>query len=63
MPVFDTKANPAICVLPWVHEFKKINGKMAPCCSGDSFKDNETIEQTTHPTVTPNECRWTHKIK
>ena len=46
MTVFDTKANPAICVLPWVHEFKKINGKMAPCCLAEEFKDNETIEQT-----------------
>ena len=46
MPVFDTKSNPAICVLPWVHEFRKINGKVAPCCAGDTFKDNETIEQT-----------------
>ena len=46
MPEFDTKANSAICVLPWVHEFRKINGKMAPCCRGDAFKDNETIEQT-----------------
>ena len=46
MSVFNTKANPAICVLPWVHEFRKINGKVAPCCAGDTFKDNETIEQT-----------------
>ena len=46
MPVFDTKSNPAICVLPWVHEFKKISGKMAPCCLAEEFKDNETIEQT-----------------
>ena len=46
MSVFDTKANPAICVLPWVHEFRKINGKVAPCCVGDTFKDNETIDQT-----------------
>tara|TARA_B100001057_G_C22832315_1_gene943842 strand:+ start:952 stop:2049 length:1098 start_codon:yes stop_codon:yes gene_type:complete len=46
MSTFDTKNNSAICVLPWVHEFRKINGKVAPCCSGDIFKDNETIEQT-----------------
>jgi organic radical activating enzyme len=29
-----------------VHEYKKINGNMAPCCVGDTFKGNETIEQT-----------------
>ena len=46
MSLFDTKKNSAICVLPWVHEYKRINGKTAPCCVGDTFKGNETISQT-----------------
>ena len=46
MSLFDTKKNSAICVLPWVHEYKRINGKTAPCCVGDAFKGNETISQT-----------------
>ena len=46
MSLFDTKKNSAICVLPWVHEYKRINGKTAPCCLGDTFKGNETISQT-----------------
>lgn len=46
MSTFDTKKNPAICVLPWVHEYRDIGGKVAPCCSGDLLKDNETINQT-----------------
>ena len=29
-----------------VHEYKRINGKTAPCCVGDTFKGNETISQT-----------------
>lgn len=43
MSVFDTKQNPAICVLPWVHEFKKISGNTAPCCVGDSFTGNDNV--------------------
>ncbi len=44
--MFDVKQNKAICVLPWVHEFKKISGKSAPCCyTNDTFKNNETIHQ------------------
>ena len=41
--MFDVKENKAICVLPWVHEFKKIDGKTAPCCQGDEFLEGETI--------------------
>jgi len=44
MPIFDTKKNDAICVLPWVHEFKKINGDTAPCCEGKTLERNETLE-------------------
>lgn len=43
MSVFDTKQNTAICVLPWVHEFKKISGNTAPCCVGDAFIGNDTV--------------------
>ena len=41
--MFDVKENKAICILPWVHEFKKISGDSAPCCHADSFKNNQTI--------------------
>ena len=44
MSVFDTKKNPAICVLPWVHEYKTISGKTGPCCHSDGLKDDENIE-------------------
>lgn len=44
MSVFDIKKNPAICVLPWVHEYKSIEGKTAPCCQGYNLHDDETIE-------------------
>ena len=41
--MFDVKKNKAICVLPWVHEFKKIDGKTAPCCQGNELVDGESI--------------------
>ena len=43
MSVFDTKINPAICVLPWVHEYRSIKGSVAPCCHGDTLRKNETM--------------------
>jgi len=43
MSVFDTKKNPAICVLPWVHEHTNLFGNVAPCCNGDSLEKNETM--------------------
>ncbi len=43
--MFDVKNNKAICILPWVHEFKDIGGNTGPCCHADSFKDNESIEK------------------
>lgn len=42
--MFDVKENKAICVLPWVHEYRTIEGKTAPCCKGDSLRDGETLE-------------------
>ena len=44
MSVFDIKQNSAICVLPWVHEYRNIAGKIAPCCQGDALQDDETLE-------------------
>ena len=43
MSLFDVRENPAICVLPWVHEFRKTNGKTAPCCLGDALEQDETL--------------------
>ena len=43
MSVFDTKQNPAICVLPWVHEHINLLGKVAPCCVGEKLEKNETM--------------------
>ena len=74
--MFDVKENKAICVLPWVHEFKKINGKTAPCCLGDTFLEGETIASTresmlkgVQPRVcnscykTEQESEWSHRIQ
>ena len=44
MSLFDVKQNPAICVLPWVHEYKTITGKTAPCCQADNLGATETLE-------------------
>ena len=44
MSTFDTKKNQAICVLPWVHEYRTIKGNVGPCCQGDTLRDNETME-------------------
>lgn len=44
MSTFDTKKNKAICVLPWVHEYRTVNGNVGPCCQGDTLKENETME-------------------
>lgn len=76
MSAFDTKKNPAICVLPWIHEFRNVNGDVAPCCHGDAFKDHETIEQTRNLMlqgekprvcnkcyVTESESTWSHRIQ
>lgn len=44
MSMFDTKKNQAICVLPWVHEYRTINGNVGPCCQGYSLRGDETME-------------------
>jgi len=57
MSIFDTKTNPAICVLPWVHEYKAIDGKTAPCCQGDTLRDNETLESIRQQMLKGNKPR------
>ena len=44
MSIFDTQKNKTICVLPWVHEFKTIDGKTGPCCYGDTLRQGESME-------------------
>ena len=44
MSIFDTKKNKAICVLPWVHEYRTIKGNVGTCCQGDTLRGNETME-------------------
>lgn len=44
MSAFDVKQNSAICVLPWVHEYRSINGKTAPCCHGDVLAEGESLQ-------------------
>ena len=59
MSTFDTKTNPAICVLPWVHEYKTVSGNVAPCCQGNNLQKNETmslIRQEMIEGVRPRAC-------
>ena len=76
MSTFDTTKNPAICVLPWVHEFRTIGGKTAPCCQGDALQDKETLNsirtqmlQGTQPRacnkcyVKEKESKWSPRIQ
>jgi len=44
MSTFDTKNNKAICVLPWIHEYRTVDGNVGPCCQGDILRNNETME-------------------
>ncbi len=44
MSLFDVKENPAICVLPWVHEYRTITGKIGTCCVGGTLQDGETLQ-------------------
>lgn len=45
MSTFDTKGNKAICVLPWVYEFKTIGGDTAPCCYSKYLRNDESLQQ------------------
>jgi len=62
--MFDIKNNKAICVLPWVHEFKDISGSTGPCCHADRFKNNETIDMIREMMLNgkkPNICSTCYK--
>jgi len=45
MSVFDTKTNPAICVFPWVHEYRNLKGKTALCCHGNALRVDESLSK------------------
>ncbi len=74
--MFDVKQNKAICILPWVHEFKNITGQSAPCCHAQKYKNNQTIDYVRdsmlkgiQPDVCSNcyksekESNWSHRIR
>ena len=66
MSTFDVKQNPAICALPWVHEYKKISGNTAPCCQGDGFLEGETIAGTRESMlkgIKPRACNNCYKTE
>ena len=76
MSTFDVKKNPAICALPWIHEYKTISGNTAPCCNGDNFLEGETIANTRESMLegvqpracnrcykTEQESEWSHRIQ
>jgi organic radical activating enzyme len=75
MSVFDVKKNKAICALPWIHEYKKNDGKIAPCCQGEVLDQNESLAEVRtmmlnniQPRVCGNCYRterisnWSHRI-
>lgn len=65
MSVFDVKRNPAICVLPWVHQFKSIDNGQAPCCQTHrNFNSDENIEQVRDSMlkgIRPDICKSCYK--
>lgn len=64
MSVFDTIKNKSICVLPWVHEFKSIEGEVGPCCQGDFLKDNESLEKVRQEMLQgkqPRACKFCYE--
>jgi organic radical activating enzyme len=76
MSVFDPKSNPAICVLPWVHEYTDTRGRVAPCCHGLTLEKNETmsfVRQEMLNGIKPRVCTncytneeesgWSHRIQ
>lgn len=66
MSDFNTKKNKAICVLPWVHEYKSISGAIAPCCQGSILKPNETMASVRHQMlngVKPRACDYCYKTE
>ena len=66
MSTFDTSTNKAICVLPWVHEFKHLNSRTAPCCMAQSLKSNETMEMVREQMlagVQPDACKVCYNME
>ena len=66
MSTFDVKKNPAICALPWIHEYKSIGGETAPCCAGDTFLEGETIAGTRESMlkgIKPRACNNCYKTE
>ena len=74
--MFDVKQNKAICILPWVHEYKNITGQSAPCCHADKYKNNQTVDYVRdsmlkgiQPDVCSNcyksekESNWSYRIR
>ena len=58
--MFDVKKNKAICIYPFVHEYRGIEGRVAPCCHGDSLRGNETlayIRQDMLNGIQPRACK------
>lgn len=45
MSKFDLQKNKAICVLPFIHEYKDVGGREAPCCTARGLKGNETMQK------------------
>lgn len=59
MTTFDVNGNTAICVLPWVHEYKTISGNVGPCCQGDKLHEGESmalLRQQMLQGVNPRAC-------
>jgi organic radical activating enzyme len=59
MSTFDTKKNQAICVLPWIHEYRTIDGNVAPCCQGGTLNPSESmadIRQQMIEGIKPRAC-------
>jgi len=66
MSTFDVKENPAICALPWIHEYKTISGETGPCCQGDVFLEGETIAGTRESMlkgIKPRACNNCYKTE
>jgi len=42
--MFDTRANKAICVLPWIHEHLDLSGRQRPCCYGSALSANNSLD-------------------
>jgi len=66
MSVFDVTKNKAICVLPWVHEFRGIGKGVKPCCKADSLLPGETMETIREDMLQgkqPSACSNCYKIE